>query len=147
MKNFIGQGGTLEITADTDYSSGDVIAVSGLFGIAAGDIANGENGIINIAGIYELAKDSEQAWTAGAPLYWTGTLASTTEEDNDFIGFAALAQGPGGETGPVLLGAWRPPQTIEHPIAAFVADAASGSAAEINALRDALVTAGLMESE
>ena len=143
MKNFIAIGAMLQITAGAAYSSGDGVVAGGIFGVATGDIANGAAGTIALTGVYSLPKVGSQAWTVGARVYWDAANDRCTTTGAGgllFIGTAVAAVGSGaGETaGNVRLNG------TSLPRAAFVADASAGSAAEINALRDALVAAGLM---
>jgi predicted RecA/RadA family phage recombinase len=140
MKNFIARGEALEITAGADIASGAGVVVNGLFGVAAGAIANGARGIINLTGVYALPKIGSQAWQIGQRVFWNGTAATNAGNAGIYIGTVAAAVGSGaGETvGNVRLAG------MAQPRVAFVANASAGSAAEINALRDALVTAGLM---
>lgn len=109
MKNFIAPGNTLEITAGADIASGAGVRVGLLFGVAAGAIANGAQGIINLTGVYELPKVSAQAWTQGAAIYWDhdasgGAVATTaTTAGNILIGVAAAAADNPSATGMVRL--------------------------------------------
>jgi predicted RecA/RadA family phage recombinase len=99
MKNFVAAGDTLTITAGADIASGAGVLVGSLFGVAAGAIANGAQGVINLAGVYDLPKPGSQAWTVGALVYWTGTACTTTASTNKLIGVAVAAVGSGaGET-------------------------------------------------
>lgn len=97
MKNFKSQGSTLTFTAAAAYSSGDPVLVGTIFGVAAGDIANGDDGVINLTGTYELPKNGLQAWSVGDPIYWDSTAekVTTVAEDNTLIGAAAEAVGSG----------------------------------------------------
>lgn len=99
MKNFVAVGDTLTITAGADIDSGDGVLVGSIFGVAAGDIANGAEGVINLRGVYDLPKVGSQAWTVGVRVYWTGTACTTTASTNKLIGVAVAAVGSGaGET-------------------------------------------------
>jgi predicted RecA/RadA family phage recombinase len=99
MKNFVSVGNTLTITAGADIASGAGVLVGSLFGVAAGAIANGAEGVINLTGVYDLPKVGSQAWTVGALIYWTGTACTTTASTNKLIGVAVAAVGSGaGET-------------------------------------------------
>lgn len=142
MKNFIAQGATLQITAGAAYSSGDGVVAGGLFGVATGDIANGAAGIIALTGVYTLPKVGSQAWTVGARVFWDAENDRCTTGGDGllFIGnaVAAVGSGAGETTGTVRLNG------TSLPRVAFVADASDGSAAEINAIRNALVDLGLM---
>ena len=101
MKNFVAVGNALTITATADLASGQGLLVGSLFGVAAGNIANGAEGTLNLAGIYDLPKAASQAWTVGAKVYWddTAKAVTTTSSGNALIGAAVLAVGGGaGET-------------------------------------------------
>ena len=101
MKNFVSQGNTLEFTASADVSSGDVVVVGAAIGIAAGDVANGETGTLNLGGVYDIPKAPSQAWTVGAAVYWDDgdDVATTVAEDNALLGIAVQQVGSGaGET-------------------------------------------------
>lgn len=101
MKNFVAVGNTLTITAGADIASGAGVLVGSLFGVAAGAIANGADGVINLTGIYDLPKVGSQAWTVGALVYWdaANNRCTTTAGSLKLIGVAAAAVGSGaGET-------------------------------------------------
>lgn len=101
MKNYVQPGDTITFTAGADYSSGDGVVVGTLFGIACGDVANGDDGEIKTTGVFDLTKVGSQAWTVGAPIYWDAgnSRCTTVAEDNPLIGVAVLAVGSGaGET-------------------------------------------------
>lgn len=97
MKNFVSVGNTLTITAGADIASGDGVLVGSLFGVAAGDIATGAEGVINLTGIYDLPKIGSEAWTVGAPVYWDPAEdhCTTTAGALSLIGAAAAAVGAG----------------------------------------------------
>lgn len=109
MKNFISHGHTLEITAGADIVSGAGVLQGAIFGVAAHDIANGEQGTLNLSGVYELPKAPSQAWTVGAKVYWDSGNARCTTDDgsgsNPLIGVAAapVAGGAGDTLGHVRL--------------------------------------------
>ena len=101
MKNFVSVGDTLTITAGADIASGAGVLVGSIFGVAAGAIANGADGTINLTGVYDLPKVGSQAWTVGAKVYWDAANArcTTVASGNTLIGVAVLAVGSGaGET-------------------------------------------------
>lgn len=101
MKNFIARGDAITITAGADIASGAGVLAGSIFGVAAGDIANGAEGTINLTGVYDLPKVGSQAWTVGAKVYWdaANALCTTVATGNTLIGVAVLAVGSGaGET-------------------------------------------------
>ena len=91
MKNFVARGDTLNWTNTTgaDVASGEAVLAGGILGVAAGDIADTEQGVLNLGGVYALPKVASQAWTVGAKIYWTsGGNATTTATGNTLIGVA-----------------------------------------------------------
>ncbi len=102
MKNFVSSGNTLAITAAVAaITSGSGVLAGAIFGVAAGDIALGAEGTINLTGVYDLPKAASQAWTVGAKVYWDDTAGrcTTVATDNTLIGVAATAVGgTAGET-------------------------------------------------
>lgn len=103
MKNFVSQGNTLTFTNGTgaDVASGAGVLLGTAFGIAAGDVADGADGVLNLTGVYDLPKVGSQAWTVGAAIYWDNTnkRCTTVTTSNTKIGVAVAAVGSGaGET-------------------------------------------------
>lgn len=101
MKNFVAVGNTLTITAAANVASGGGVQIGALFGVAVSDIANGEEGVINLTGVYDLPKAPSQAWTVGAKVYWddANNRCTTTAGSLSLIGVAVLATGAtAGET-------------------------------------------------
>ncbi|WP_421907111.1 DUF2190 family protein [Mameliella sp.] len=143
MQNFIQEGARLVIAAAGTVSSGAPVLTGSMFGVAIHDATSGEDLSLQITGVVRLTKVGSQAWSVGDRVYWDdgNSRCTTTASDGDLlIGTCteAVASGAGDTLGNVRLGA------AQYPVAANVADASSGSAAEINSLRDALVNAGLM---
>lgn len=101
MKNFIARGDVIEITAAAPITSGQGVLIGSLFGVATGDIANGDRGNINLGGVYDLPKAPSQAWTVGALIYWdaANNRATNVASTDKLIGIAVAAVGSGaGET-------------------------------------------------
>lgn len=101
MKNFVAVGNTLTITAGADIASGAGVLVGSLFGVAAGHIAEGAEGVVNVTGIYDLPKQASQAWVVGALIYWDADNSRCTNvaSTNVPIGIAvAPVGGIAGET-------------------------------------------------
>ncbi|MGR3497108.1 DUF2190 family protein [Citreimonas sp.] len=143
MKNFIQEGARLTIVAAAAVASGAGVLTGSLFGVALTSADSGDEVELQLTGVVELTKVGSQAWSVGDRVYWDdgNSRCTTTAADGDLlIGTCAVAVGgtAGATTGTVRL------SPGPYPVAANVADASSGSAAEINAIRDALVDAGLM---
>lgn len=107
MKNYVGHGNVITFTSGAAVSSGDAVVLGGLFGVATGDIAAGEEGSIAVVGVFELAKAAGEAWSVGDVIYWDATNWNATTSDgagaNRRIGAAYLAAGASDATGAVRL--------------------------------------------
>ncbi|WP_428924990.1 DUF2190 family protein [Marinibacterium sp. SX1] len=142
MKNYSHPGETLTVTAPAAVVSGAGVLVGAIFGVAQFSAASGDPVEIKRRGVFSLPKTGAQAWTQGDALFWDTAEAEVTSvgTGNVHVGFAPEDVGASAEAGAVLL------TGAAQSVAAYVADASSGSAGEVNALRDALVDAGLMAS-
>ena len=101
MKNFIQDGKTIEYkVAETAIKSGDVRVIGDVAGVAVTDGAVDETVVLNVTGVYELAKGTG-AITQGQKVYaaadGSGIVATAT--DNKPVGVAweaaAAADGSG----------------------------------------------------
>ena len=92
MRNFIQPGKVVTAVATAAVTSGSLVVVGSMFGIAATSAATGEEFELCIGGVYELPKVSTQAWTAGATIYADDDgIATTVATDNTKIGVATEA--------------------------------------------------------
>jgi len=105
MKNFVQPGDIVTVTAPADVSSGTIVVVGTLFGVAATDAESGAAVEIKTSGVFALPKTSAQAWTEGAKIYWDGTAkeATTVSTSNTLIGHAVAAAANPSATGVVRL--------------------------------------------
>jgi len=90
MKNFIQDGKTIEYkVADTAIKSGEVRVIGDLAGVAVTDGAVDETVVLNVTGVYELAKGSG-AITQGQKVYAAadGSGIVVTATDNKPVGIA-----------------------------------------------------------
>lgn len=105
-KNCLGPGQTMTVAdAGATVASGAGFLQGTTFGVAAHDAVSGEALVINLWGTYELVKQTGQAWTQGAVLYWddTGKQVTTTATGNYPIGKANVAAASGDALGEVIL--------------------------------------------
>lgn len=143
MTNYKQPGKSMEYTnAGSAIASGAIVPLVDRCGVAVADIAASTGkGTLMLEGIFELPKDGDEAFSQGDELYHDasdGTVTKTAA-GNTPCGIAVKAELSAAVTAQVKL--------QPHPKrAAHVADASAGSAAEINALRDALIAAGLMKN-
>jgi predicted RecA/RadA family phage recombinase len=112
MKNFHSNGKYVEFTAGADITSGMIVKFGSLFGVATGDVANGEIGVLSLEGVYTLPKTTGTgtAITAGGPVYFdtsaaaTGAVSGSTESAaNPLCGYALEAAADGASSAIVRL--------------------------------------------
>lgn len=105
MKNFIQNGEVITVTAPADVSSGDMVVVGSIHGVAQADALSGDPVELVRRGVFTLPKVSAQAWTQGAKIYWhpTNENATTTASGAVLVGVATEAAANPSDTGTVLL--------------------------------------------
>jgi len=69
-KNYIQAGEVIDFTAGADISSGAVVVVGSLVGVAITDVANGAVGPASVEGVWELPKVSAAVIGAGETVNW-----------------------------------------------------------------------------
>lgn len=100
MKNFIHDGKTIEYkVAETAIKSGDVRVIGDVAGVAVTDGAVDETVVLNVTGVYELAKGTG-AITQGQKVYAAadGSGIVATADDNKAVGCAWEAADAGDTT-------------------------------------------------
>ena len=103
MKNYIQPGDTIAATAPATVLSGAGVLIGSMFGVASNDAANGTEVLLKTTGVYDLPKQTGQAWTAGQLLYWSGTHVTNVVSTNKLIGCAARAELSGATVGRIRL--------------------------------------------
>lgn len=105
MKNYVQRGDVLTLIAPYAVASGAGLLVGSIFGVATADAASGAEVETKTEGVFDLAKTSAQAWTAGVLIYWDNTnkVATTSSSDNKLIGAATRAAANPSATGRVRL--------------------------------------------
>lgn len=95
MKNQVQRGENLTIPALAAVSSGDIVQVGAILGIAAGNAASGADCDVVTVGVFDLPKVSTDAVDIGDILYFdAGTGLVTLDDDtgaNAKIGVAVTA--------------------------------------------------------
>lgn len=102
MKNYVQKGSVIEVVAVAAIASGDIVTVGATAGVSAGKYAIGDVAIVNLDGVYTVAKDAS-APAQGAKLYIAAGVATTTVGTNVFLGYAHSAALTGDATVNVLL--------------------------------------------
>lgn len=105
MKNFLQAGSNLTTPAPAALSSGEVVLVGNIIGIANGAAASGADVDVTTTGVFELAKVGANSFAVGATVYYDATakLATSTASGNTAIGTAVAAAGSGSATVKVRL--------------------------------------------
>lgn len=105
MKNFKQKGDIVTLIALAAIGSGAGLLVGSIFGITQNAAAAGEEVEVLREGVFTVPKNSAEAWTVGAKVYWDNTakVFTTTTTSNTLVGVAyAVAANPSA-TGTVLL--------------------------------------------
>ncbi len=94
MTNFVQGGDELNATSPYDRNAGEGALIGSMFGVAALDVANGEQGEWAIAGVFDLPRATGEgtAWTEGARIYWddTAKVITKTAASNVLVGVGIL---------------------------------------------------------
>lgn len=90
MKNYVQPGNTLTLTAPAAVSSGDVVLVGAIIGVANGDAGNGDPVDLDTVGVFTLPKTAALAINAGDVVYWdaTNSVVNKTASGNTKLGVA-----------------------------------------------------------
>ncbi len=97
MKNYLGPGKTVVVTAPEAVSSGEFIKVGSLYGVAPVAAESGAPVVLDRSGgVYELPKVSGAAWAQGQKLFWDASEKKFTVDASKSpiaaIAFAAAAE-------------------------------------------------------
>lgn len=105
LAQYIHEGTVVDFTPTTDVAAGSVVVQGDLIGITKRDIKANTLGGLAVEGVFEIAKASADAITAGAKVYWKADdeHAVTTASGNKLLGKAVQAAGAGTTTVRVLL--------------------------------------------
>lgn len=68
--NYVSAGDVIQFTAGADISSGDVVVIGKILGVALQDIANGATGSVAIRGRFNCPKVSAAVIAQGESLTW-----------------------------------------------------------------------------
>lgn len=139
--NYVQEGDTLDLLAPYDVDSGEGMQVGSTFAVALGDALSTAAVRGATVGVWDLAKTSAQAWTAGQKVYWDNNLKVCTTDGTLglLIGTATVIADNPSATGRVRLNG-AAPASSEGPQAAIVVltDSTGGSATHDDTLADGL---------
>jgi predicted RecA/RadA family phage recombinase len=99
MKNYIQEGVTVTVTAPADVTSGSLVVVGSIVGVAAFDALSGADVEIDTEGVFSLPKVTTDVVTQGAKLYWDSGASKLTVTagtgSKPLVGYARSAAGNG----------------------------------------------------
>lgn len=81
--NYVQPGDVIQYTAGADISSGAVVKIGNILGVALADIANGSTGSVAIRGVFTVPKVSGAVIAQGESLTWDVSAASGAGEFDD----------------------------------------------------------------
>lgn len=95
-RNFVQPGEVIDHTAGANITSGSVVKVGALLGVALTDIANGDTGPVQITGVFTVPKVSGAVIAQGERLVWDVSAgafddSAATPATGDVSGEAAVA--------------------------------------------------------
>ena len=95
-KNYIQPGEVIDYTAGANITSGSVVAMGNILGVALADIASGSVGPVQITGVFEVPKVSAAVIGVGQSLTWDVSAGAfddnlATPAAGDITGAAAVA--------------------------------------------------------
>jgi predicted RecA/RadA family phage recombinase len=93
MKNYVQKGENLTLPAPYAVTSGGGVKTGLIFGVAAGDAADGAEVDLVTQGVFDLPKVSTDVFAIGAAAYWSDTskLVTSTASGNTKIGVTIAA--------------------------------------------------------
>jgi predicted RecA/RadA family phage recombinase len=102
---FIHEGAVVDYVPGADVPAGSVVVQGDLVGITKRDVKAGELGGLAVEGVFDIAKASADAITAGTKVYWKADdeTVVTTASGNKLVGKAVATAGAGTTTVRVLL--------------------------------------------
>ena len=106
--NYVADGATLDYTASSDLSSGDVVEIGNVIGVVKDDVDVSEStkAVLHIEGVFTLAKQAALAITQGAAVYWDDAAEEIdTTDTNTYAGIAYAAAAGADSTVKVKLNA------------------------------------------
>lgn len=95
MRNFVQPGDSLTVVAAANATSGAVVVMGQMFGIATHNALTGENLTLKLGGVFDLTKANaaSMSMAVGENVYWhaAGSQATTSASSNTRLGVAVVA--------------------------------------------------------
>lgn len=105
MKNYVQAGENLTVPAPYALTSGQGALVGSLFGIAAGDAANGADVVLVNEGVFDITAVTADVGPIGTKVYWDNAARkiTTTAAGNTLVGALTAVKGGADTTARVYL--------------------------------------------
>lgn len=96
MNNYVQEGEVIDFVAAADVTSGQVVAIGNILGVACGAVASGATGKAAITGVFTVPKVSGAVIANGESLTWDASAAAfddnaATPATGDITGAPAVA--------------------------------------------------------
>lgn len=103
--NYVQPGKVITLTAPATQTSGSVVKVGSLVGIAMAAAASGAEVEVCVEGVFTVDKATGSAWTEGEKIYWDAAASKFTDTStsNTLCGYAVAAAASGATSGTILL--------------------------------------------
>lgn len=98
LGRFVYNGDTVKYKATKNISYREVVELGTRIGIAAANITNGEVGILNITGVYELTAVSSEEYKIGDLVYFKNDGVTKTKSSNEPVAGIVVAEKKNGAT-------------------------------------------------
>jgi predicted RecA/RadA family phage recombinase len=94
MQNKVQKGRVITVAAPYAVTGGQGVLVGALFGVAAGDAANGQPVEIDREGVFDITAVTADTGAQGAKMYWDNTnrRLTTTATNNTLVGALTTAK-------------------------------------------------------
>lgn len=83
MAKYKQKGEVIDIVAESNLATGDVVSLTNCIGIAGDDIPSGKVGALYIEGVFEIDKTAELAISLGDKVYFNTTTKKITKTSTD----------------------------------------------------------------
>ena len=103
-RTYVAPGDTIDVVAGVGgVTSGAVVAVGSLIGVAEVSAAEGESFALSLVGVHRLPKTTGAGINVGAKTYWDGNGCTATVGTNTLLGAAVETAGTDDTTALVRL--------------------------------------------
>lgn len=83
MQNYVQPGNTVPLAAPYNRLSGEGALVGSIFGVSCGDVLSTVTGEFALVGVFDLAKDTADAFSQGDLVYWDDAQKNCVNSDSE----------------------------------------------------------------